>query len=210
MKSKNTEYLIIICVLIIGGILSWSFYFRVYHMLDTVDINHFPKNIGEWSSNDLPLSKLELDILETKNAFVRRYTAPGNKEIYLFIVYSQNNRKVAHPPEICYTGSGASILNSTRDSVALDKSTEINANRLIVEFKKTKQVIFYWFKVGDSFTASYWQQQFLIAMKLMTGKPSGSALIRLSAIIKDDEKTAVEDIKEFGKQITPFLDQYLP
>jgi len=70
--------------------------------------------------------------------------------------------------------------------------------------------MYYWFKVGNSYTASYWGQQALIGVKTLLGRPSGSALIRLTTVITDnDEKKAARAIEDFTKEIIPLLPKYL-
>lgn len=211
MKKNDKSYILIAVFLIVAGIVSWGLYFQVYQQKDTVDINHFPKAIGDWTSEEMKITEEEFAILETRNAFARKYRTPKGQEIYLFIVYSQNNRKVSHPPEICYIGGGVTITESKHDNFAVDGQTEpIVVNRLLLEMSQTKQFSFYWFKVGDSFTSNYWKQQGLIALKTLLGKPASSALIRVSATIKTSEEAAIADMKEFSKTIVPLVLTYLP
>ena len=198
----------------VAGYLSWSLYFKVYSQSDTVDISNFPREISSWTSEEIPLTATEKAILETDNVFVRKYTHSDSREVVLFIVYSQNNRKVSHPPEICYTGSGATILNNTHDTFAFEKegsAQSVQANHMRVEFGQKEQDVFYFFKVGDTFTSNYWQQQYLIALKSFLGEPASSALIRISANIDEGKPNqSVEDVKEFARLVIPQLNQYLP
>jgi len=212
-KKFDISFLLIIVIFAMAGILSWKVYFKAYRPADTVNIHHFPKVIDGWVSDELPITDKEKAILETDNVFVRRYVHEENgKEVYLFIVYSQSNRKVSHPPEICYTGSGATILSSAHDSFPLRQAGgKINVNRLTVELGSVDQAFFYWFKVGDSFTPNYWKQQGLIALKSFLGQPASSALIRISADVKGGaEDEAIRQLKEFGQLIEPYLSQHLP
>jgi len=110
MRLKDLSYWLILVIFLAVGTVSWGVYFKNYRQSDSLNIHHFPKVIGEWSSEELPISDDEKALLETDNVFVRRYTNAMKEEVYLFIVYSQNNRKVSHPPEICYTGGGATIF----------------------------------------------------------------------------------------------------
>jgi len=179
-----------------------------------VNIHQFPKEIGEWSSLELPITEEEYAILETRNAFARKYYTDDGKEVFLLIVYSQNNRKVSHPPEICYTGSGVTILSNTRDSFAAQspkvRGSAVFVNKLQLELKSTQQISFYWFKVGDTFTTNYWKQQALIALKTLSGRPASSALIRVSSTIEKEHDRAISSLKEFCSTITPQLFEYLP
>ena len=212
MKIKNFGYWFILVLFVSVGTVSWRVYFKSYAQADSINIHHFPKVIGNWTSEEIAISEDEKALLETDNVFVRRYTNDKIDEVFLFIVYSQNNRKVSHPPEICYIGGGATILDNVRDSIVLEnEDSVVDVNRLKVERGRITQIFTYWFKIGDSFTPSYWKQQAIIAYKSLLGQPSSSALIRISSTVnngKDSEAT--ELIKKFGRLIIPHLQQYLP
>ncbi len=214
MKSNKFDkaYIFILTMFLVCAAISWQLYFKIYSQKDTVSIHSFPKDIREWTAEELPITKQEKAILETDNVFARRYTNPKGEEVYLFIVYSQNNRKVSHPPEVCYTGSGATILSSVHDSFDSDsRDVRVITNRITIEQGKGRQIMFYWFKVGDTFTPNYWKQQCLIAVKSFLGQPSSSALIRISTDIeKDGEDAAIQRMKKFGQLILPLLDRHLP
>lgn len=209
---KNRSFLFIATLLILSAIITWRLYFKVYLQSDTVSIHNFPKEIGEWKATEIPITDGEYAILETRNVFVRKYTNTSGQSVFLFIVYSQNNRKVSHPPEICYTGSGATILSNVSQSIHVESpKLTIKANKIFIEQQDIHQVMYYWFKVGDSFTSNYWKQQFLIMVKTMTGKPASSALIRLSADVKEEApQQGPKSIEEFTRIITPLLLKYLP
>ncbi len=207
-KSFN----IILLFFLGAGIVSWILYFKQYQQKDTVDIHLFPGTFNGWTAEEVTITEDEYAILETKNVFVRKYTNPEGKQVYLFIVYSQNNRKVSHPPEICYTGGGASILGTTREKIEIkDPPVVIEANNLDLVIGPVKHQSFYWFKVGSSFTPNYWKQQMLIAIKTLTGQSSSSALIRVSTdVVGQDVNAAKNTIKDFVKEIFPSILKYLP
>jgi EpsI family protein len=217
--KKDAKFIFIIVSLLLACMVSWSYYFRSYSQKDTYDINAFPKTIGSWQSEDMEITEEEFAILETRNAFARRYFNPEGKEVIAYIIYSQNNRKVSHPPELCYTGAGATIISHTPFSIPAPNNTSIDSqkpvfpiltNRLLIEQGRAQEVVFYWFKVGNSFIASYWKQQLLIAFKTLTGKPSSSAMIRISANTRGGLPKAESDCTEFIQLITPTLFKYLP
>ena len=213
MLHKRKKTLIIQFTLLAAFFLSANLYFKTATQEDTIDINAFPKAIGTWVSENMPISSEDLSMLETKNAFVRKYTnTVGGGEVYLFLVYSQHNRKVAHPPEICYLGSGISITENIHDPIVVEyKNLTIQTNRLKLLRKNLEHIAFYWFKVGNKFTANYWEQQLLIALSSIKGQVTGSALIRISADVNSaDQDEAIRNVKLFTNLITPSLFKYLP
>ncbi len=210
MNKNVITTTIIILLLAFSGYISWNFYFKEYNAADTVNIHLFPKTIGEWESTELVVTEKEKAILETDNVFVRNYLTKSGKKVQLFIVYSQSNRKVSHPPEVCYTGGGISILEKKKTPLQTGE-TNFNAIQMLMEQGPNKQYVYYWFKVGDSFTPNYWQQQLLIATKSLLKQPSSSALIRVSAYIGNNGgEKAKKDVEEFIQLIQPELATYLP
>lgn len=197
---------------LVAGVVSWTLFFKEYRQKDTVNIHLFPQVIGGWTATELPITEDEYAILETRNAFARQYTHPDGRTVYLLIVYSQNNRKVSHPPEVCYTGNGVTITSKKVAGLDLPAPySTLKVNQLVLEQKGLQQVSNYWFKVGDVFTPSYWQQQFLIALKTLAGQPASSALIRMSANSEgNNQESAKQILEDFIRLIVPHLMEYLP
>ncbi len=213
MLIKKSAYVVILVSFLGVGFISWLLYFKDQNQQDTVNIQVFPKAIADWSGVDQVISEEDYAILETRNVLARRYTQAGTgRQIDLLIVYSEHNRKVSHPPEICFTGGGLSILESKRAVLNLDKNGRgLEAVRLLMDLKGTPLYSFYWFKVGNSVTSNYWRQQFLIALKIFSGQPHSSALIRLTLEIKlDDKIEAVATAEKFADLVFPAVKQYLP
>ena len=209
---RKKDFILILVLLIVAGVISWNLYFKEYRQKDTVDITAFPKTIKDWTSEELPVTEEEYSILETRNVVARKYTSPQKKQVYFLMVYSQNNRKVSHPPEVCYTGSGVTIIEKKNDVIPVHAlGLSIEANRLLLEGRGAQQFSFYWFKVGDTFTPNYWKQQLLIAVKTIFGKPCSSALIRVSADVVDgNQEESIGNVKEFTRMVTADIFKYLP
>src|SRR5689334_13870698 len=70
--------------------------------------NHLPMAIAGWFGQVLPIEQYVKDILETDDVVQRYYSSADHPEapVLMAIVYSPDNRRVAHPPEVCYTGAG--------------------------------------------------------------------------------------------------------
>ena len=211
MNSDNKNFIIMAIALGLTAILAISLYIKDIKQVDTLDIKNFPRTINGWVSEEIPISTYDLSILETNNAFVRKYHNQEGESVYLYIVYSQNNHKATHPPEICYTGGGVSILEKTQDNIPITYNHSIiRANRLLLQDNQLTQISYYWFKVGNIFTPSYWKEQMQIAYNSLLGKKEGAALIRISAdIVGNNKSKAIQEIKNFTNLITPQLFTFL-
>lgn len=214
MKSNKFDRSawVIVVLFFIAGAVSWTLFFGENSAKDTIDIHDFPVSLDGWTSRELPISEEDYAILETRNVFSREYSNSRGQKVYLTAVYSQRERKVSHPPEVCYTGTGADILENKPAHIHIDSiNLEIKANKLVLELGDVKQVSFYWFKVDDMFTRSYWKQQLLIAVNNLFMRFPSNALIRVSATISEEgEEKAVEDISDFAQVLVPNIYKYLP
>jgi EpsI family protein len=208
-RSNNRKITVLFILAVITIAVSWKFYFQEYIQKDTVDIRGFPMEINGWKGEEIPISENDYAILETHNVFARNYTSPSGQTVMLYIAYSQTNRKVVHPPEICYVGGGNLILSKNVDTVRVGKKN-LDVNKLYLEQGDLDQMLYYWFKAGPFFTASYVQQQINTVFNTLRGRKDGSALIRISAVVKDkNTKAAERDIQAFIHAILPSTHQYI-
>ena len=209
MKIKISTIVVIIA-LIAAALISWPSYFSNYAAPDTVDIHAFPMTVGEWRGREIPISDNDYAILETRNAFARMYTNPDGQEVMLYMIYSQHNRRVAHPPEICYTGGGATIIKKYPYTVDYGAKHPLTLNRVTIDDDSYQQIMYYWFKIGTSHTPSYWKQQFLIGLKTLLRRPASSAMIRVTSVIADNDEAATARIMDdFVRTIMPVVPKYL-
>ena len=127
--------------------------------------------------------------------------------MYLYVIYSEDNRKVSHPPEVCYLGSGVTIVEKSD----INLLGLIPATEFVVEKNDIRQLVVYWFKAGKLYTNQYLKQQAKIAVGRIFGKRISGALVRISVDMKDDnieESRAL--ISAFAAKIKPLLDKYVP
>lgn len=206
MNNKN--FYLITGILIIAGALALVSYLPARKDIALkIKVSDFPGTIGEWSSIDLPIEEETYQILETRNLFIRDYKNKNAESVYLYIVYSEDNRKVSHPPEVCLLGGGITIVN--KDTLQITDS--IRVNKLIVEKADSRDMVIYWYKAGGLHTDKYLKQQFKTVTDRIFGKRTSGALIRLSTDIKNnDYEAALRLIKSFISQIEPLLTKYIP
>jgi EpsI family protein len=167
----------------------------------------FPRNIGEWSAEDIPLTENAYKMLSIKNVILRNYANGKGDSINLYIVYSPDNRRVSYPPEIQFQGRGSTITYTQPVSL----TATINSTSLIIEKIASRELIVYWYKIGNVNTNNYFRQQFQAALHKTLGKKKSVALIRVLCRIEGDKDTkALEKIKTFCRLIEPLFEKYIP
>jgi len=209
MKTKN-QFIVILSVLIITLAIAVPSYLFVPEAKESVKVSDFPMAIGAWQGKDLPVDERAYEILETRNLILREY-AKGNEKVYFYIIYSQDNRKVSHPPEVCFEGSGITIVKKDKVALELADGSRILANELVVEKKGPTNLVLYWYKAGNFYTDNYLKQQLSIALSRLRFKPTSSAMIRLSVeMASNDTKNALADIQSFVKEASAYFSQVIP
>ena len=205
---NNKTFIFIALLLTVVAVFSLISYMPV--KLDAtmkISVTDFPKVVGGWKAQDIPLDEHVYELLETKNLIMRNYINKQGEAVNCYIIYSQDNRKVAHPPEICLQGEGATVVEKT----AIQITDSIKATKLILEKSLSRELVIYWYKAGNLNTNDYIKQQLKVAINRMLRKSSSGALIRLATEIKgESQDKALSLLQTFAKQIEPLIQKYAP
>lgn len=170
--------------------------------------------LGPWQGEEMPVSDLEKRILETDNLIVRNYTRPGAPApVMLAVIYSENDRKVVHPPPICYTGAGFTVENQSIVPLGFSGPDGSNEHRVAVctaEKFGSRILTLYWYMIGDLYTGNYLEAQIRQVWARLLGRRSSIALIRLSTPIMNNDADAAERLmREFSEYLEPQLRRHL-
>lgn len=151
-----------------------------------------------------------LTILETRDYLYRRYVGAGTPAVDFCVIFSQDNRKGTHPPDLCLQGSGDGILSKADRMIdGVDGRGAVACRELIVQSGSRRQYILYTYKCGREYTSSFWKQQWTILMNGLFKRDSGGALIRVSMPIGDRVADARGDAAQFLRVCIPYLDRTL-
>ncbi len=164
-----------------------------------------------YTGQDYELDQRTLIILETPDYLYRRYFSPNRRRsIDLLIVFSANNRKGTHPPEVCIEGSGAQIVDKRKTPLSVPGVGDLDLQAITSQQNVYMNYVAYTYKCGTRYTPSFFMQQFWIfANGLMAGDTSG-ALVRFSA---GSEARGLDSSKELvlaaARQLMPTIDREL-
>jgi EpsI family protein len=201
----GTRLTVVLCLFALATLASGKLLYPATFDTAASRTSRIPMEIGSWAGRALPVDNYVKEILETNDVIQRNYFSPahGNRPVQLAVVYSANNRRVAHPPEICYAGGGWELSSKTiRDYPGVGPMARLELHRAGM-----RDIVLYCFESGDDFTARYYRQQINIVRNLLTGRSTSSALVRLSTLVRDDESTdqAEKRLLDFAAQVMPIL-----
>ena len=179
----------------------------------------FPHIIEDWRFaadwfDRNPQAEYVYKVLETRDTILWEYKNASGTSLDLALVYSPHNRKVSHPPDVCFEGGGWEPLMKDALPMPYGQTTGLTkVNRMILERGGEKQVALYWYKTGNRQTSSYLKQQVgFIVNSVLRRKSRSVALIRLTAYSPSDAQieSKTQQLEAFAKQIVPLIDKAIP
>lgn len=203
----NRRYLIVTSILLFTAL--WSVFWSMY--VPRVDISfadRIPLEIGNWYGEELEIPQDALEILETTDAIMRRYSK-GSISIYLWVVFTRENRKAIHPMEVCYTSSGWDIGSKSINPIEVwynGRIFKLPCVRLTAYKGKEKGFVIYFYKTGRHFTHNYYRQQLNIILDQLLFRQSPSALIGVWVEEKIlDTAKVIPILEDFIRELFPYI-----
>jgi len=158
-----------------------------------------PATLGAWTGKETELDERTYEILETRNVLSRVYENSDGERIDLLVVGSNRDRRVAHPPEVCYLSSHYSI-SKTNDATLQVGTSSIPTKNFTAEDERnpdSKLSVLYFYKIGDRFTGNYYAQQLQFVWDRLRQQESEILLIRLSSSNPDHFRPFLTEILSF-------------
>lgn len=205
MNKKTVGYISIIALLSLTSFVSLNLFFQQRTSHDLVDIRAFPYIIGDWKGKEFEVTEKEYSILETRNLIMREYVNPLSEKLLVFIIYSETNRSVFHPPEVCLMGSGVEIVDKKIETLNYNNRA-FSANKLYTEKDNNKWLGLYCYKADSLHTDKYYLQQAYFAFSQLFKKRVKGATIRVSMAVGENEETALATLKSFMEESARIID----
>ena len=177
--------------------------------------NQFPMQISNYTGIQDKFEANIIDALNFDDYLIANYTNESRIDLYnLYIGYynTQNADKVPHSPKACLPGGGWLITNSGVVSFNDTNGKVINANRVVINRKGTKQLVYYWFKQRDRIiTSEYMVKWYLLVDAIIKNRTDG-ALIRFVTSMSDGEDldAAENRLRQFIVEVNPVTAKYIP
>ena len=165
-----------------------------------------PRVLAGWSARDLEVTERMFAFLETRDVVYRRYEKEEEPPVTVALIRGAGRRKAAHPPEVCYVGSGFDILD--RGSLPLGEGTfELEARTLSATGPGGRLLCAYFYLSGRRATASYLRHQWDFLLDAFSGGGGRSLLVRLDTFVErgETEESARDRLRALGGELLPIL-----
>lgn len=169
-----------------------------------------------WESTELTMDPQTLQILEEPLYFYRSYVTASQPKADLCVIFSRDNRKGTHPPDLCVQGGGNDIVAA--DTVYLDnvaKHGKLACRELVVRSGPHSMYFLYTYKCGGEYTPSFWRQQAKILFNGLLSRNASGALVRVTTPVRplegaDGLQEARQRAMDLMATAIPHLDAALP
>jgi EpsI family protein len=134
-----------------------------------------------FAGQDMKLAPKILAILETRDYVCRNYVNPSTgQSVELLVVFSPDNRKATHPPDVCLEGNGQSIIDRRKQQIDLSDGSAIPMKELLTQRGSDLRYYLYVYKCGTQYTPDFFSQQANIFFNSLLNQNTSGALIRFS------------------------------
>ena len=104
METLRPRYVKVVLLLILTAVLSILYLYPTKTPPKAKYAEKLPTTLLDWHGVDSPVDEETKAVLETDDVLMREYRRGAESPILLSVVFAEENRKVAHPPEVCLTG----------------------------------------------------------------------------------------------------------
>ena len=165
----------------------------------------------ELRGRDIPVPSYVIDILETEDILLRQYRAEGGTPIHFQLVFSEDNRKGTHPPDVCLEGGGWDIVAKTAVELRnVEGHSTVSCWEIIARKSSEQSYHLYSYRCGDTYTPSFWKQQLTIFLNGLLNRNASGALIEVSMPVNGSLEEARRRSMRLFAVAVPYLDRNLP
>lgn len=213
MKSSMRFVVVLILILVVGVVVNtWSYLGEAH--VERKDLKDFPQSIGTWqkTGNDQTLDGETLKVLRASDYLLRDFRKPDGQVANLYVGYYATQRTGAtyHSPLNCLPGSGWSLSEPGKATIALSDGTSFVANKYVIQNGEYKSLMIYWYQGrGRNVASEYWGKIYTVLDSVRLRRSDG-AMVRVTVPIGDSEAKAQQTAIEFASAASAALPQFVP
>ena len=166
---------------------------------------------GRWHGYDAELDENTLTVLEWPDYMMRQYVSTDGRRppVDFCVIFSRDNRKGTHPPDLCLEGGGQDIIYKDDVVARVPGRGDLPCRELVVHSGRSRHYFLYLYKCGDTYTRSFYVQQLVIFFAGVFRRDASGALIRVSTPVEGSLEAARERATQLIGAAVPHLDRAL-
>jgi EpsI family protein len=213
MNSSLRFGVLLVLILVAGGLVNtWSYLGEAH--VDRKELKDFPQTIGAWqkTGNDQILDQETLKVLRASDYLSRDFRKPDGQVANLYVGYYATQRTGAtyHSPLNCLPGSGWTLSEPAKATIALPDGTNFVANKYIIQNGEYRNLMVYWYQGrGRSVASEYWGKIYTVFDSVRSRRSDG-AMVRVIVPIGQSEAIAEQAATDLASAASTVLPDFVP
>lgn len=212
--KPSLRFGVLLVLILVAGVLvnAWSYLGEAH--VERKELKDFPQNVGAWqkTGNDQTLDDETLKVLRASDYLLRDFRKSDGKVANLYVGYyaSQRTGATYHSPLNCLPGSGWTLSEPGKATIALPDGSNFVANKYVIQNGDYKSMMIYWYQGrGRNVASEYWGKVYTVFDSVRLRRSDG-AMVRVTVPIGDSEALAEQTAVEFASSAASVLPEYVP
>ena len=213
MKS-SVRFGVLLTLILVAGVFvnAWSYLGEAH--VERKQLRDFPQNIDAWqkTGNDQILDDETLKVLRASDYLLRDFRKSDGQSANLYVGYyaSQRTGATYHSPLNCLPGSGWTLSEPGKATIALPDGSSFVANKYVIQSGDYKSLMIYWYQGrGRNVASEYWGKVYTVLDSVRLRRSDG-AMVRVTVPIRDSEAAAEKTAVEFASTASNVLPEFVP
>jgi len=179
--------------------------------------SEFPLQLEGWQGKAGYLEQNIIDTLKFTDYVMSDYfnTDDGAALNFYSAYYSSQKKGAsAHSPRSCIPGGGWRITSLDEHTIsgASIGGVPFTVNRLVIEKKEIKQLVYYWFQQRGRIVTNEYLMKWYLFLDSMNLHRTDGALMRLTTVLNPGQDISIADkrLEDFSRKIAPLVPEYVP
>ena len=161
----------------------------------TFEVAGLPLQLGEWTGASAEIDPMLARAVGAISLIDRRYENDAGRRASVHLAtFPTAEVTLPHPPDLCYTGGGWTILNDEWQRDTRDRQYRL----MVVEQEGARSAVVYWYQLGSDVASNRDELRKILQKRRLEGKgwpPLVKVLIQVPIHFSgDDFKPAAEDL----------------
>jgi EpsI family protein len=212
--KPSLRFAVLLVLILVAGVLvnAWSYLGEAH--VERKELKDFPQNIGAWrkTGNDQILDDETLKVLRASDYLLRDFRDSAGQVANFYVGYyaSQRTGATYHSPLNCLPGSGWTLSEPGKATIALPDGSTFVANKYVIQNGEYKSMMIYWYQGrGRNVASEYWGKVYTVFDSVRLRRSDG-AMVRVTVPIRDSEAAAEQTAIEFASTASSVLPEFVP
>jgi EpsI family protein len=212
--KPSLRFGVLLGLILVAGVLvnAWSYLGEAH--VERKELKDFPQAVGAWqkTGNDQILDDETLKVLRASDYLLRDFRKSDGQAANLYVGYYATQRSGAtyHSPLNCLPGSGWTLSEPGKATIALPGGTSFVANKYVIQNGDYKSLMIYWYQGrGRNVASEYWGKVYTVFDSVRLRRSDG-AMVRVTVPIRDSEAAAEQTAIEFASTASNVLPEFVP